>query len=416
MSKYAAAFLVAGLLAATLAKAIISVDGSTSLTQVGNNYFLYNQSWVGPELSYYGKPVFAGEFGARLPIAAVKTPTGYDVAFKGPLTTGAPVLYSVWSVDNSGAFVARLVSGVAGTDPALEQLEVTFNLDLNGDGVVGIPTSPPPPPPPPPPPSGLYGFNHVVIVVLENEDGAVAMQNSDLAAFAHTGAYLSNYWAITHPSYPNYLALAFGTTFGVTSDAQAYFNAPSLANLLDAKKLTWKNYVVGGLPENCPPDTSWPTTTYDYVWEAELSSDYVRANAAYCASHVVNYTQLAIDLANNALPNYVFISPGFLDSGHKTGTAYAANWFKTTIEPLFTNPNFMNNTLVVLTFDESGPSQPNNVYAVLYGSMVKPGVTSNENLTHYSLLRMVEDNFGLGGLGQNDRSAPQITGIWKNGK
>src|SRR5262249_24053414 len=75
---------------------VIEAFGSTSLVEVGSNYFLYPVGGSsGPELSYYGAPVAAGQFGTWTPIGAERTASGYDVAWK---VTGADQ-YSVWATD-----------------------------------------------------------------------------------------------------------------------------------------------------------------------------------------------------------------------------------------------------------------------------------------------------------------------------
>ena len=54
-------------------------------------------------------------------------------------------------------------------------------------------------------------------------------------------------------------------------------------------------------------------------------------------------------------------------------------------------------TLVVITFDESYPYHADyGTYTVLLGDMLQAGTTRTEPCNHYSILRTVEDNFGLG--------------------
>jgi hypothetical protein len=113
---------------------VIQVDGSTYLTQVGSNYYLYNSSGTGPVLQFGGAPVIAGQINGW-PIGAVQTANGYDVALR---LTGTNQ-YSVWGTDSSGNFSSGIIGGVAGTSLALEGLELTFQQDLNGDGTVGPP-------------------------------------------------------------------------------------------------------------------------------------------------------------------------------------------------------------------------------------------------------------------------------------
>ena len=116
----------------------IEVSGSTSLVQVGGNYFLNsNSSGTGPELKYNGAAVTAGQFGAWTEIGAEQTSSGYEVAFKNTATN----LYTVWSTDSSGNYIANIVGALSGTDPGLESFETSFHQDLNGDGSIGVPTT-----------------------------------------------------------------------------------------------------------------------------------------------------------------------------------------------------------------------------------------------------------------------------------
>jgi cytochrome c2 len=123
----------------------IESSGTTSLLTDGTHYYL--QVGTGPmvELSYGGAPVVAGQFGGWTPIAAQQTATGYEVAWK---VTGADQ-YGVWYTDASGNYLSSPIGTVSGTSAALESFEVSFNHDLNGDGIIGPPPPGPPPPPPP---------------------------------------------------------------------------------------------------------------------------------------------------------------------------------------------------------------------------------------------------------------------------
>src|SRR5438132_901481 len=94
----------------------IEAFGSTSLVEVGSNYFLDPVGGSsGPELSYSGAPVAAGQFGTVTPIGAEQTANGYDVAWKVP---GADQ-YTVWATDSSGNYVSNLTGVVSGTSSAL---------------------------------------------------------------------------------------------------------------------------------------------------------------------------------------------------------------------------------------------------------------------------------------------------------
>src|SRR5713101_8148789 len=114
---------------------VIEAIGSTSLTEVGNNFYLYS-SGTGPELKYGGVAVVAGQFGGWTPIGAEQTAGGYDVAWKVPGSDQ----YTVWNTDSSGNFLSFLTGVVSGSSTALECAASTFHQDLNGDGVIGVTT------------------------------------------------------------------------------------------------------------------------------------------------------------------------------------------------------------------------------------------------------------------------------------
>ena len=109
---------------------------STSLVQFFSNYYLENaSSGVGPELKIGGVPVVAGQFAPYSPVGAAQTATGYEIAWQIPGTEQ----FSIWNTDSNGNFTSFSV--LSGTSPTLESLELSFNQDLNGDGVIGPPAT-----------------------------------------------------------------------------------------------------------------------------------------------------------------------------------------------------------------------------------------------------------------------------------
>ena len=119
-----------------LSPTVIESFGSTSLAQAGNNFFLDNSAGAGPELKYGGAAVAAGQFPGWTPIGAEQTATGYEVAWHVAGTNN----YTVWNTDSSGNYLSN-IGTVSGTSTTLETLEASFHQDLNGDGVIGVPTT-----------------------------------------------------------------------------------------------------------------------------------------------------------------------------------------------------------------------------------------------------------------------------------
>jgi hypothetical protein len=93
-------------------------------------------------------------------------------------------------------------------------------------------------------------FSNMLLVILENTNYASAIADPNLKAFANSGVLFSNWTATTHPSQPNYIAMTSGATNGVTSDSSITINVQNIADLLEAKGLTWKSYQENW-PGNC---------------------------------------------------------------------------------------------------------------------------------------------------------------------
>ncbi len=149
---------------------------------------------------------------------------------------------------------------------------------------------------------------------------------------------------------------------------------------------------------------------------------------ANCAAHVVNLDQLPRDLESIATtPNFAFITPNLCHDGHNApckdgepGGLVSANAFLRKWVPRITaSPAFKMDGVLIITFDEgtdasaccgetSPPGAPwpgvfgpggGRIGAVVLSPFVKPGTVSDVPYNHYSLLRSVEDWFGLPHLG-----------------
>ena len=97
--------------------------------------------------------------------------------------------------------------------------------------------------------SGVSAFEKIVIVVLENQDYAVAIQDPSLSEIVSQGVLLTDYHAVTHPSQPNYYAIVAGDTF-FNDDNLHDINAKTIVDELEKKGLTWKAYMED-MPSAC---------------------------------------------------------------------------------------------------------------------------------------------------------------------
>ena len=279
-----------------------------------------------------------------------------------------------------------------------------------------------------------HHFDRVLIIVLENTDYERAIQDPSLAALASQGASFTNFHALFHPSYPNYLAMIAGTDFGLhrrgsyLGDRQMNFPNDAfhktIADRLTAAGLEFKQYAEELPPGTCPWNISGLHITdkrgnyarrhVPYLSFREIQEKWCDHVIAVDSSKANNY--FAQD-AKKGLVAYSFYTPNMNHDGHDTNAQVAGAWVKKFLDETFPE-KLRNGTLVVITFDESGGNEDNRIYTVFLGDMVKPAnqqdpAALGKHYTHYSVLRTIEDNFGLEPLTANDREAPPITGIWK---
>ena len=252
-------------------------------------------------------------------------------------------------------------------------------------------------------------FQKVFIVVLENTAYEDAVAQPFLRDLAARGASLTNFFAETHPSFPNYVAMTAGSTYGVTSNAAVTLDVSHIGDLLEAAGRTWKVYAEG-YPGDCFLGASAGAYVRRHV--PFLSFANVQTAPARCA-RIVNASELAGDIQNGTLPDYSLYIPDLNNDGHDTGVAFADQWLAGAFGPWLHDSRFTDGMLFVVTFDESPTTAPNHIYTVLYGPGVVPGSTSVSRYDHFNLLRTIEDTLGLGTLGQQDAAASAITGVWR---
>ena len=272
-------------------------------------------------------------------------------------------------------------------------------------------------------PAGKY-FDRVIIVVLENEGTRDALQNSVFAQLSAQAAWFSNYYSIMHPSFPNYLALVGGSTFNRTDDHRPPpLNGATIADRLEAKGLTWRAYAED-YPGRCflgsgagagklTPKAA-PTELFARKHVPFLSFASIQQSPQRCA-RVVNAISFMDDVRSGKLPNYSFYTPNMFNNGHDTSIDYSSRWLSGFLAKLRAAKG-MERTVIVVTWDEGAGKdfKSNKVLTLLLGGVVNPGQYKNE-VSHYSLLRTIEDNFGLEPLASGDREAdPLPDAIWRN--
>ena len=282
----------------------------------------------------------------------------------------------------------------------------------------GTPPLPAPYYAPHPAATAAIPLDHVVIILEENKTAGSIIGNPAapyLNQLARTYATATHYYAVAHPSLPNYLALTSGTTADMTTDCNppggnCSANVPSIANEIERSGRSWKLYAES-MPAACTTSNSGE---YAVKHNPFLYYPDIRDDARRCGAHDVPLTQLAADLGSAAtLPNYAFISPNLCSDMHDCSVQTGDAWLAQHVPGILSSPAFMaQHSLLVITWDE-GVGQDNHVAALFAGPQVKRGYTSPAYYSHYSLLRTLEDAWRLQPLTSNDRTAPALTDIFQ---
>jgi hypothetical protein len=253
-------------------------------------------------------------------------------------------------------------------------------------------------------------FQHVVVVVFENKEAGSVLGSSQAPTFtsyARRYANLTRYYAVAHPSLPNYLALVSGSTHGIaTNCTDCIVSATSLADTLEASGRSWKTYA-----EGLPHAGFLGAANGRYAKKHEPFAyfrDIVGSPAR--RARIVPFAELGPDLQAQRLPDFSLVIPDLCNSMHDCPVAIGDAWLRRNVPPLLKLPG----TVVFAVFDEGASSVRGggHTIALALGTAVRPHSRFGRITGHYGVLRTIEDAWGLPRLGRSGRTAP-ITGIWR---
>ncbi|HVG65068.1 MAG TPA: alkaline phosphatase family protein [Actinomycetota bacterium] len=240
----------------------------------------------------------------------------------------------------------------------------------------------------------------VVLVIEENHEfGQIigSRRAPFLNRLAAHATLLTRYYAITHPSLPNYVALLAGSPLGIHGDCrQCHRPGRNLVDQLDRAHISWKAYYQS-LPAPCSAVVR--AGAYAKKTNPFAHLDDVRASPARC-HRVVPLDRLRPDLRRGRLPRFVVIVPDLRHDMHSGPVGEADDFLRRLDRELATSSSWRPGTVLVVTFDEGTTSRGlhgrggGHVATVVTG----PGVRARQDATpytHYALLRSIEHRFGL---------------------
>jgi len=261
-----------------------------------------------------------------------------------------------------------------------------------------------------------------VVILMENKEYAQIIGSPDapyINRLAKRKVLLTQEYAITHPSLPNYLALTGGSTFGITSDCtDCNVSGRNIIDQLEANGISWKAYMQS-MPEPCFKDASAGTAPNDYAKKHDpfMYFDDVRGDDTRC-NRIVPFSQLRTDL-KNGLPQFAWITPNECKDMHSCSIATGDSWLKAWVPKIV--PALGSNGVVMVLFDEGSSDVAccslnaggGHVASVIAGPGAKDSTKIRAAADHYSLLRMIEDEWGFRHLrNAADPTTPTING-WK---
>ena len=301
-------------------------------------------------------------------------------------------------------------------------------------------------------------YDHVVVLVEENENASATFADNSPAHYLNSlrakGAFVPGYYGTGHVSLDNYIAMVSGEPNNVVTNTDcltvslytcaqstmAFSNGRHLGDQLDDAGITWKSYM-DGTPSPCfhapyGTDLAALVTPDPYQGNSQTppAKDYADrhnpfiyfpdfvGNDSRCAAHQRPYTELSGDLAADTLPAFSFITPDTCHDGHDAtcsdgspgGLVGADAWLSINLPPLLTYLQ-SHNGLLIINFDEGAVAAPSptappadsacstcvsgglggRTGAIVIGPGVTAGKTVASSYDHHSLLRTIEDSFGL---------------------
>lgn len=238
-----------------------------------------------------------------------------------------------------------------------------------------------------------------MVVWLENHEASkvTAASMPYLTGLAATYGSATQYYAVSHPSLPNYLAFWSGSTQGVTDDKTHDLRGPSLSSQLSAARIAWRTYAQNypnngscniGASYTGPVDGWGRAGTYARKHNPAMSFTSVSGSVAECRK-VRPLAEFDPGMAVS------FVVPNLCNDGHDCSLA-TADAFLRAFSPTVLGSPYWSTTLFIVTFDEGTTNAGGGGH--IFAMVARAGLShfsSPVAHNHYSLTRTIQDAFGL---------------------
>jgi hypothetical protein len=257
------------------------------------------------------------------------------------------------------------------------------------------------------------GASPIFVIVLENREYDEVFDSPEapyLSSLARRELRATRYYAVAHPSLPNYLALLGGSTFGIDDDCtECTVAGDNLSLQLSRAGISWRAYM-GDMPRPCfrgAESGRYVKRHNPFMYFPSITDSRERC------LRVVPASRLELDLRRHSLPSFGWLSPDLCRDAHDCEIADADRYLAALV-PRIVRAMGPAGTLVI-TFDEGtgegaccqpSPHGGGGRVLTVVASQDRSDVhRTAATFSHYSLLAAIERHFGLPRL----RAARQAT-------
>ncbi|WP_082538129.1 alkaline phosphatase family protein [Angustibacter sp. Root456] len=229
----------------------------------------------------------------------------------------------------------------------------------------------------------------LLVIVLENHSRSQALtQMPALAAQARRYGQATQWYAVAHPSLPNYLELAGGSTFGVRDDknpSSHHLRGRSVFGQLYAAHHSVRAYVES-MPSACAQTNSGRYAVRHNAWAYfTWATERTWCRRYDIPAGTTSRGALHDDIVAGRLPRYAQLIPDVCHDGHDCSLATADAWLGAWLKRIEAGPDFTSGRLaVVVTFDEDDRHASNHVAFVVAAAQLH-GRSVSTRFTHASL-------------------------------
>lgn len=159
---------------------------------------------------------------------------------------------------------------------------------------------------------------HIFVIMLENHSQSSVLGDPNapyINALANEFAVAENYYGVTHPSEPNYVAAISGSNWFVNDDNPANrYDHTNLVDQLEANHKTWAAYMEAMPSAGFLGDTAngglYASKHNPFVLFTDIRNNPKRL------ANVKPYSSFASDLAHNKVADFVWITPDQCNDMH----------------------------------------------------------------------------------------------------